>query len=318
MASERYKRDMLRVRIEAPSSPFSVERLAAGVARLRDAGCDVDDSHAGPRGRHAYLNGSDVERKKSLERALHSDVDVVWLARGGYGLSRIAGGITVPRRGPVVCGFSDATALFAQLSGTGVPCVHGPLATTIAAEPDDSFAHCLDVLMRRAKGKRLPVQLEESVDVDGTLFAGNLCVLAHLCGTPSMPSLEGSIVVLEEIGERPYRIDRMLTQLRESGAFVGVRAVIVGHLTDCAEPVPLGARAHDVGGGARDPAPAPLDVFRERLGAFGIPVAHGITVGHEPPCTALPLGVRARLSGAAGTGTLELLEDLPGGGQDRA
>src|SRR2546429_3433404 len=135
----------MRIRIEAPSSPFSVDKLNAGVAKLRAAGHDVDDTHAGPRSsptgaRHAYLNGDDDERRRSLEQALHSDVDVVWLARGGYGLTRFVSRLEPPRgRAPIVCGFSDATALFAQLQGSGVRCVHGPLATTLADEPDDSF-----------------------------------------------------------------------------------------------------------------------------------------------------------------------------------
>src|SRR6185436_2319597 len=130
----------------------------------------------------------------------------------------------VPARTPIVCGFSDATALFAQLSGTGARCVHGPLATTFGAEPDDSAAHCIAVLERRAKGKKLDVKCDvANVDVDGWLFAANLCVLTALCGTPSMPDLEGAILVLEEVGERPYRIDRMLTQLKEAGAFAGVK-----------------------------------------------------------------------------------------------
>src|SRR5262249_5854204 len=126
-------------------------------------------------------------------------------------------------------------------------------------------------------------------------------VLTHLCGTPSMPNLDGAILVVEEVGERPYRLDRMLTQLREAGAFAGVKAVVVGHLNGCEEPAPTTPNP------ARDAAPAPLDVFRERLHALSIPMAYGIGVGHQPPCYALPLGMRAKLSSSS----LELCEDLP-------
>lgn len=293
----------MRVRIEAPSSPFPMDKLRAGVERLRAAGWIVDDETSLLRGRHAYLNGDDDERRRSLEAALRADVDVVWLARGGYGLTRIVGRLEAPPRGPVVVGFSDATALFAHLAGTSSRCVHGPLITSLAAEPEESFRHALDVIARKVKGRSLPVVSEGEVDVDGWLFAGNLCVLAHLAGTASAPNLEGAILVLEEVGERPYRIDRDLTQLKESGMLAGVRAVVVGHLTGCEEPAPAGNAAPPT----RDPALAALDVFRERVASMHIPLAHGLPVGHEPPNWALPLGARARIA----DGRLTLLEDLP-------
>lgn len=294
----------MRVRVEAPSSPPPVDKLAAGVRRLRAAGVIVDDTLAMPRGRHAYLNGDDRERAASLVDALGADVDTVWLARGGYGLTRILPLLEVPvANAPIIVGFSDATALFAHLWGQGVPCVHGPLATTIAAEPDDSFAHCLAVLARRARGTALPVAGGARVDVEGRLFAGNLCVLCALIGTNSFPKLAGSIVVLEEVGERPYRVDRMLTQLIQSGALDGVRAVVAGHLTGCVEP--------QNGSGARDQAPVAVQVFAERLGAAGIPFASGLDAGHQAPNRALPLGVPARLTVVDSGGTLTLLEDLP-------
>jgi muramoyltetrapeptide carboxypeptidase len=288
----------MRIRIEAPSSPFPIERLAADAARLRAAGCIVEDEHALrvlARGRHAYLTADDDERRRSLEEALHSDVDVIWLARGGYGLTRILERLDVPTRSPTLIGFSDATALFAARASE-LSCVHGPLATTIGSEPAWTFDHCLAVLRRNAKGAAFAVASD--IDVEGWLFAGNLCVLAALCGTPAMPSLDGAIVVLEEVGERPYRIDRMLTQLKNSGALAGVRAVIVGHLTGCEEPPSSTS--------LRDKAPSALDVFRERIRSTGIPIAHGLALGHEAPNIALPLGARAALSG----GKLTLLEDL--------
>ena len=291
----------MRIRIVAPSSPFFVDRLTAGVARLRAAGCTVDDEHAQSavlEGRHAYLTSNDDDRLRSLQEALHSDVDVIWLARGGYGLTRIVSRLDIPLRPPIMIGFSDATALFGARSG--VSCVHGPLATTIACEPAWSFDHCMAVLHKRAQGASFDVS-GEAINVEGWLFAANLCVLTALCGTPAMPSLDGAILVLEEVGERPYRIDRMLTQLKDSGAFAGVRAVIVGHLTGCEEPASSSAEPSQ-----RDPAPAALDVFRERIRSTGVPMFSGIAVGHQAPNIALPLGARAKVQG----GKLTLLENV--------
>jgi muramoyltetrapeptide carboxypeptidase len=305
----------VRVRIEGASSPFPPERFAAGLDRLRALGFDVDARFAGPRGRHAYLNGSDDERRTSLQEALHSDVDVVWLARGGYGLGRIVDDLVVPppaARVPWVVGFSDATALFCRLvnAGHAERCVHGPLATTIPAEPDDTVARLRDVFAGRRPaplGGLRAVGATDVVDVAGPLFAGNLCVVASLCGTTSQPRLQsalaGAVVVLEEIGERPYRIDRLLTQLVRSSVLVDVAAVVVGHLTQCDEPSSSSSTSSSSSSSsassfsARDAVPTPLQVFVDVLAPLGIPVVAGLASGHEAPNAPLPLGGRVRLRG---------------------
>jgi len=296
----------MRIHIEGPSSPFRSDALAAGVARLASLGHTISGHDDALRGRHAYLNGDDGERKSRLERALASDVDVLWLARGGYGLTRITDDIVVPERVPVVVGFSDTTALFGRLARAGhlQRCVHGPLATTIAQEPADSIERALAVIARRAgAATTTPPALPAlrplvraahggADDVQGHLWAGNLVVLAALIGTASMPSLAGHIVVLEEVGERPYRLDRLLTQLLRSGAFDGVRAFVIGHLTSCDEPAPSTPPAASA---TRDAAPRGLDVVVERLSGAGVPVVCGLPCGHEAPNLALPLGATARL-----------------------
>lgn len=292
----------LRIRIEGASSPFPVDRLDAGVALLRAAGHVVDADHAGPVGRHAYLNGDDQHRLASLEDALRSDVDVVLLARGGYGLTRIVDDLFAdgwPDRLPLVCGFSDVTALFARFAVAGRldRCIHGPLATSIAGEPADSRTRFFAALHGDVVDDvALDVVVGGDVErVEGPLFAANLVVLAALCGTPAMPDLRGHIVVVEEVGERPYRLDRLLTQLINSGAFDGVLAVVVGHLTGCDEPPNPNPNA------LRDPAPSGRDVVVERLACLGVPVLGGLPAGHEAPNLALPLGGRVVVEIAAAT-----------------
>jgi muramoyltetrapeptide carboxypeptidase len=293
-----------RIRVVAPSSPYATDRLDAGVARLRGAGFEVEDTSSLLVGEHAYLNGTDDERRAALEAALSSDVDIVWVARGGYGLTRLLGRLELPEGPlPVVVGFSDCTALSGFLLRRGCRSVHGPLATSLAGEPDDSFAHLLRVLEGDLRGQSLDglrVLAGES-SVSGPLFAANLCVLGHMIGTSAMPDLRGHIVVLEEIGERPYRIDRMLTHLVESGAFDGVAGVVVGHLTGCTEP---GEPARRV--------PSAEEVFTERLAPLGVPVVAGARVGHEAPNFALPVGARATLAIDSGDARLVLDEELRG------
>jgi muramoyltetrapeptide carboxypeptidase len=290
----------MRVRIEAPSSPFSDERLKAGVERLVQLGHEVDATHAGPRGSHAYLNGDDAERARSLSEALASDADIVWLVRGGYGLTRIVDDLSLPAPGtrtPALVGFSDATALLCHLHARGFSrLIHGPLVTTLPGEPADSVSHLGDILAGRARSIGNLRSLNGAVDVEGALVAANLCVLAHLVGTRSMPSLDGAVLVLEEIGERPYRIDRMLTQLLSSGALAGVRAVVCGDFLQCDEPPQSGVR---------DAAPGPLDVVRERLGAR-MPVVVGAPVGHRAPNFAIPFGVHARVVGDGASARLDI------------
>ncbi len=305
----------MRIRIVGPSSPFRPEALARGTAVMRAAGHEVVGDDAALVGGHAYLNGSDDERIAALEAALHSDCDVVWLSRGGYGLTRIVDRLRIPPRIPVVVGFSDATALFGRLSREGHEgrCVHGPLATTLGGEGADSVARAFavigaaagDAIVAPALPPLRPVCASASA-AEGPLWAGNLVVLAALVGTPSMPSLSGHIVVIEEVGERPYRLDRLLTQLLMAGAFVGVTGLVVGHLTGCDEPTSTVSPAT----GAK--APSGLEVIVERLRPLGIPVAAGLPCGHEAPNWALPLGAPHRLSLDGDVATLGPADVVPG------
>lgn len=297
-------RERPRVRVVAPSSPFPKERLERGVRRLEAAGFVVDDTSRLLVGGHAYLNGSDAARVAALEEALASDADIVWLARGGYGLTRLLSSLSLPAAPlPVVVGFSDATALSAHLFARGARSVHGPLATTLADEPDASFDHLVKLLAGQGAGLSLAGLRPLSVpapqgEVEGSLFAANLCVLTHLIGTRSLPPLAGALLLLEEVGERPYRIDRMLTQLLESGALDGVRGVVLGHLTGCDEP------------GAKEGAPSPEEVFIERLAPRGVPVVAGALVGHQAPNFAVPNGARGRLGWGGREAQLTFVEEL--------
>ena len=282
-----------RVRIVGASSPFPPAKLEAGVARLRAAGFDVDDRDV-LQGTHAYLNGDDATRARLLEQALHSDVDVVWLARGGYGLTRIAQRLVLPARLPVVVGFSDVTALFARLHKEGRlrGAIHGPLATSVAGEPDQSLAHLVDVV---AGGPGLPLPelrvLQGGGDVTAPLFAANLCVLSALCGTPLQPDLRGQLLVLEEISERPYRLDRMWTHLRLAGVLEKVHGLALGDFTECEEP------------GADFTS---RDVLWTLAAETGLPCVAGLPIGHDAVNVPVALGTRVRLDG--GTGTLSFLE----------
>jgi len=293
----------------APSSPFKREHLDEGIDVMRRMGIDVvDTSEQVLREGHPFLNGSDDERVASLIDALTDDVDVVWLARGGYGLTRIMRPLRerlVEHRShfesnglPTIVGFSDATALFGLLATLDMPAVHGPLATSLRNEPDDSVEHLRQMLQGDVHQELACIPRAGRVDeVQAPLFVANLCVLTALVGTDAMPDLNGRILVVEEIGERPYRIDRMLAQLTDAGALDGVVALCTGHLTGCDErkEQEVTETAH-----AR---------FAEWSARLGLPWFSDLPVGHEAPNFALLQGSSAQLKLQGSRATLAVTVD---------
>ena len=280
--------DVPTVHIIAPCSPFDQATLERGRDRLLAAGFHVVYTQSRDVSAAPYVNGPDERRADILLDALSSTSDIVWVARGGYGLTRLvprlhAGLDTLAQSQssfPTVVGFSDVTALFGLLARRGLCAVHGPLATSVANEDGDAFAALVALL--KTGHVSTPLRgtqvLHEGRASRGRLFVGNLCVLTHLIGTQALPSLGGALLGLEEIGERPYRIDRMLTHLITSGALEGVRGIFVG---DCS--------------GCDDENITAYDVFKERLAPLNIPVAAGFPFGHHGRNFALPVGIEAEL-----------------------
>ena len=312
-ASKRPTRRARRVRIVAPSSPFSPERLAAGVDVLNEHGFVVDDIREILRSGHDYLNGDDAHRAQTLEAALGSGADLLWVARGGYGLTRILDRLSLDgaTRPPLMIGFSDDTALHAWLYARGIASIHGPLATTLADEPPESLAHLFALI--DGHGRRLcdacTLLTGPPARVEGPALGGNLCVLTALCGTPHFPALDGAVLFLEEVGERPYRIDRMLTQLLSAGQLQRVAGVVVGQLKGC-DPAAQAGLPHEVTG--------PLDVFGERLASLGVPVVAGAPFGHGTPNLAFVHGGRVALDArAAAEVTVDLIDGAPAPGEPR-
>jgi muramoyltetrapeptide carboxypeptidase len=305
----------LRIAVAAPSGPFDAQAYAKGIRVLEKAGACIL-SHAAQR--HAaqyYLNGSDTERLAELKGALeHKDVDAVWLVRGGYGLTRLLGDLKRMRlkTRPVVIGFSDGTALLSHMYRTyGLAGLHGPSIASLA-KPDPAGNKALwQILSGQACKVRYPKLRVRHVPsqtsgkplsrIEGTLIPSNLCVLTHLLGTASFPNLDGCILILEEINEPMYRLDRMLTQLIDSGSLSGVLCVVVGHLTDCngnGVAMPK-AKKHD-----------PVQVFIERMSSIGIPVASHLPMGHEHPNIPVPFGVRGSVVFEKSGARLSVLEEI--------
>jgi muramoyltetrapeptide carboxypeptidase len=271
----------------APSSPFDAARLQAATETLRSWGYTVEKSphlHA----RTGHTAGTADQRLADLAHGLSAPgFDAVWFARGGFGLSHLLPDLpwdAIAGDRPVM-GFSDATGLLnacadRQLRGLRAPLpIHGPVLQNLA--PFDLRASANAVVTADAEtrsavralletGRALPWSLEpltSGVDpVTGPVVGGNLAVLASLCGTPFALRAESRVVVLEEVGEAPYRVDRLWTQLVQAGSFDGVLAVVLGEFLDCKSP-------------DGDPY-AVRSLLAARAGALGVPVWCGAPVGH--------------------------------------
>ncbi|MFV2083118.1 S66 peptidase family protein [Micromonospora sp. LOL_021] len=287
------------VRVVAPGGPVAAEPVERGMAVLAGWGLHPRLArHA--LGRHGYLAGTDWQRAADLAEAFADPaVRGIVCARGGYGTQRVVDllDMAAVRRDPkVVCGYSDITALHLALwRGARLATVHGP----VAAWDDERTPAVSAGSLRRALMEPVPTVVTRSPDeagaavlvpgrADGILLGGNLTVLAASVGTADLPDLTGAILLIEEIGEPPYRVDRLLTQLRRAGALDGLAGVAVGQFTDCAD-------RHGV-----DVA----QVLAERLGDLGVPVLGGLPLGHGQTPRAVGLGVPAALDPAAGTLTV--------------
>lgn len=296
-----------RLGIVAPSGPVAPERFRRGLARLEGAfELVVAPGVTAPRPPEAvsFLAATDEQRAAELDAMIADpDIRAIVVARGGYGLTRILPRLDPDRlrRDPKpIVGFSDATALLAWAHAAGVRGIHGPVIQQLGELSDEDVAHLIALLTDpRPPGER-PWQLAVHGRGlhRGPLVAANLSLASMLVGTPWALPLAGAIALLEEVGERPYEIDRYLTQLIATGALAPVTAVVVGDLIRCVDPSPPG--------GGTDPPDASLRAVLERVAAAGKPAATGAPVGHGARNEAVPFGAACELD--LGRGTLAILE----------
>ncbi|MBL7258731.1 S66 peptidase family protein [Paractinoplanes lichenicola] len=286
------------VALVSPSGASEAGRVASTVSALEGWGLRVRlGEHAG--GRHLFFAGTDEERLGDLNTALRDpEVRGVFCLRGGYGMQRIVDRVDfgAVRDDPkVVIGFSDITALHVALwREVGLATVHGPTAGQFERGPASLTVRAA----RHAVTSGEPVTVvadggepTSGVRVEGVaegdLLGGNLAMLATTVGTRHALETDGAILLLEDVDEEPYRVDRMLVHLRRAGWFDGLRGVALGQFTNCVD---------------RNPNyPPVVEVLREQLTTLGVPVLGGLPIGHGDEQVAVGLGVRARLDTEAGT-----------------
>jgi muramoyltetrapeptide carboxypeptidase len=271
------------VGIATPASPFDRETFDRGVQVLRDMGFETvipEEIMAADR----YLAGPDARRAALLQGLFENDrVDAVICARGGYGCLRILPLLDFERiaaRPKVFVGFSDVTALLAAITRRcGFAAFHGPVVTSLA-DGVESTRESLLAAIASDTGAILRPAAAVTVRpgrAPGVVCGGNLTTLCHLIGTPFLPSFRNRLLFLEDRGEAPYRIDRMLTQLKLAGCLEGLCGLALGNFTDCGSYEEV------------------LGVFGERFADADIPILAGLPVGHAEPNLTVPLGVNAVL-----------------------
>ncbi|XVV08467.1 S66 peptidase family protein [Actinoplanes sp. CA-131856] len=284
------------VALVSPSGAIDPARTEAAVSTLEKWGLRVRVG-ANAHGRHGNLAGTDEQRLADLNAALRDpSVRAVLCLRGGYGMQRIVDGVDfgAVRADPkLIAGFSDITALHAALwHETALATIHGPTAGQLDRGPDTLSAQSL----RHALMTTTPVEVEADsaedtfpVRVPGTaegpLLGGNLAMLTSTIGTPHALDTTGAILLLEDVNEEPYRVDRMLVHLRRAGWLANVAGIAIGQFTDCTDP---------------DPSPPVIDYLSAELARLGVPVLGGLPIGHGPEQIAVGLGAHAHLNATAG------------------
>jgi muramoyltetrapeptide carboxypeptidase len=238
-----------------------------------------------------YLAGKDEQRRQQLVMALKDPgCRGLLCLRGGFGGARLLEDWNwVPEQledRKWLIGFSDITNLLWSLSNQGTSGVHGPVLTTLAAEPDWSRQR-LFALVERHELQPLQGKGWGGRQAQGILLPGNLTVATHLLGTRLQPEFTDVILAIEDVSEVPYRIDRMLTQWRLSGVFQKLRGIALGRFSQCQAPAGI-------------PSLAVEEVLRDRLSDLGIPIVSDLPFGHDGANAALPVGVWAQLDAATG------------------
>ncbi len=277
------------ITVVAPSGPFPLETFEIGLSRLRQHFEVRHSTRIFESSR--YLAGTDAARLAELQQALASPYAAVVAARGGYGLTRLLD--QVDFRGletKALIGFSDFTALHLLAQKHGWQSVHAPVLTQLASQPDTVINQLASILKGQKSEPLTGSRTVVSGIVEGHLLGGNLAILTRLIGTPFLPSFEGAVLLLEDVGERPYQLDRMVTHLKHSGILAQVSGIVLGDFTHCEE---------------KSANFTSSDVMTELFADIDKPCAAGFVVGHGEVNTPVVLGAPVRLD--ASTATLTFL-----------
>ena len=292
----------------APGSYITQKQLDESIMNIEDLGYNVKYKPA-ILDQYGYLAGNDSVRLDDLHSMIQDEeVKAIVSVRGGYGCARLLPFLDyelIKNNPKIIIGYSDITSLlYGIYKKTGLVCFHGPVATsTFNKYSVEHFENILTQTKQKYVMQNLPeddsqIKVIKEGIAKGELVGGNLSIVVSMIGTEYDIDSEGKIIFLEEIGEEPYRIDRMLTQMKQSGKFKNCAGVALGIFRNC-----------DVN--LTDPefenSLTLEQVLQDRLGDLGVPVIYGLSFGHITNKFTLPFGIEAELD--THTHKLTLLEN---------
>jgi muramoyltetrapeptide carboxypeptidase len=297
--------------IIAPGSYITEKELSDSEENLKKLGFNVFYTK-NILAKYGYLAGTDNQRAADVhEMFSNKDIKGIICARGGYGCARLLPLLNyklIENNPKVICGYSDVTALlYGIYSQTGLVCFHGPVGISTY---NDYSTECFNRVLVNPENREVFHSMpEENLTENyrlkviaggkcrGITAGGNLSIVTSMAGTPYDIDTDGKIVFLEETGEEPYRIDRMLTQLLQSGKLNKAAGVVMGIFSKC-EP--------KVKEGEADNAESftLMEVLADRLGGLNIPVIYGMSFGHVTNKMTIPVGIEMELDTADASLTL--------------
>ena len=293
----------------APSGSFDRTVFDRGLDVIREMGFSVYIPH-GIYLKKRYLAGGDINRAEIINRLFKDEaVNGILCARGGFGAMRVLPFLDYEmiRNNPkIFVGFSDVTAILAALEKrSSLQVFHGPVVTSLASASKETLGSFFNILTSSSLSlascfsgspsfpgisffQEGHILLQNGMSIcggraTGILSGGNLATLSHLVGTPFQPDFHGNIFFFEDVGESPYKIDRMLTQMKMAEVFNGIKGVIAGSFKDCGNNKMI------------------FEIIGEIFEAFHIPVLAGIEAGHGNINFTLPLGFEITMDADAHT-----------------
>lgn len=294
------KKDVIGL-ISPASSPDEFSRVERGVKYLESLGYRVKVG-ANINKSHGYLAGSDQERLDDLHSMFKDkNVKAIFSLRGGYGAFRLLDKIDyrlVKNNPKIFVGYSEITALqMAFLEKAGLVTFAGPMVAVDFYDEVSPFTNEMfwNVITSNKKIGKLSYPENQKLpflqkgNSSGRIIGGNLAVFTHLLGTPYFPNLTGKILMIEDIGELPYRVDRMLNQLRLAGVFKKVKGIILGRFVDCHE---------------HDPNKKTLtlgEVIADYINPVKVPSIYTFPHGHIKDFVTIPFGLKVNLNATKGT-----------------
>jgi muramoyltetrapeptide carboxypeptidase len=288
--------------IVAPASNIKQDLLDQGCRELESLGFktyyrpDITTSYR-------YFSGTRERRlREFLDMLKSSDIDAIFCARGGYGSGQLIPDIDpdlIRANAKIICGSSDISMLLNWVERAGVVSFHGPMVATAIRQGTAGYDRQLLInLVQGKRAVRFPVDHTKVLRpglAEGRLIGGCLSVVVAAIGTKNEIDTRDSILILEDQDEKPYRIDRMITQLRHAGKFEGVRGVIFGEMLNCLQNSNQGYTLEEV--------------LVDLLSDFTFPILYGFATGHTSRANVIvPFGVRSRLDLASSAPLFELLE----------